>query len=106
MGNLITNLQKEGLNATRPTGRTRNCVISFSTHIRDFQIEQEAQSRGAPSILENASDVFRESRGAVRRQNIWDNLRRDRKEDLAHLLSDVMRPGRDGEDVDSEWSVV
>ena len=42
----------------------------------------------------------------VRRQNIWDNLRRDRKEDLAHLLSDVMRPGRDGEDVDSEWSVV
>jgi hypothetical protein len=34
----------------------------------------------------------------VRRQNIWDNLRRDRKEDLAHLLSDVMRPGRDGEE--------
>jgi hypothetical protein len=43
---------------------------------------------------------------AVRRQNIWDNLRRDRKEDLAHLLSDVMRPGRDGANVDSEWSVV
>jgi hypothetical protein len=42
----------------------------------------------------------------VRRQNIWDNLRRDRKEDLAHLLSDVMRPGRDGANVDSEWSVV
>jgi hypothetical protein len=33
-------------------------------------------------------------------------FRRDRKEDLAHLLSDVMRPGRDGEDVGSEWSVV
>ena len=33
-------------------------------------------------------------------------FRRDRKEDLAHLLSDIMRPGRDGEDVDSEWSVV
>src|SRR5262249_8238901 len=46
------------------------------------------------------------TRSHVRRQNIWDNLRRDRKEDLAHLLSDVMRPGRDGEDVDSEWSVV
>src|SRR5262249_26180981 len=42
----------------------------------------------------------------VRRQNIWDNLRRDRKEDLAHLLSDVKRLGCDGEDVDSEWSVV
>ena len=42
----------------------------------------------------------------VRRQNVWDDFRRDRKEDLAHLLSDVKRPGRDGEDVDSEWSVV
>src|SRR5262249_23615193 len=41
----------------------------------------------------------------VRRQNIWDDFRRDRKEDLAHLLSDVKRLGCDGEDVDSEWSV-
>src|SRR5262245_63155617 len=30
----------------------------------------------------------------VRRQIIWDCWRRDRVEDLAHLLIDVMRPGR------------
>ena len=29
----------------------------------------------------------------VRRQIIWDFWRRDRMEDLAHLLTDVMRPG-------------
>jgi hypothetical protein len=42
----------------------------------------------------------------VRHQIIWDIWRRDRLEDLAHLLSDVMRPGRDEASVGSGWSVV
>jgi hypothetical protein len=42
----------------------------------------------------------------VRHQIIWDIWRRDRMEDLAHLLSDVMRPGRDGASAGSGLSVV
>ena len=42
----------------------------------------------------------------VRRQNILDIWQRDRREDLAHLLSDVMRLGRGEASVGSGWSVV
>ena len=46
------------------------------------------------------------TKGGVRRQIIWDFWRRDRMEDLAHLLIDVMRPGRGVASVGSGWSVV
>ena len=42
----------------------------------------------------------------VRRQIILDSWRRDRMEDLAHLLTDVMRLGRGEASVGSGWSVV
>ena len=42
----------------------------------------------------------------VRRQIIWDFWRRDRVEDLAHLLIDAMRLGRGVASVWSGWSVV
>jgi hypothetical protein len=44
--------------------------------------------------------------GVVRRQNIWEIWQRDRMEDLAHLLTDVMRLGRDAASVGFGWSAV
>ena len=72
--------------------------------VESFVVPRGEQSREIGTDLFYGGSVL--PMDAVRRQNIWDNLRRDRKEDLAHLLSDVMRPGRDGANVDSEWSVV